>query len=115
MGVQEMLTESLTQPAAGGHTLTPAGPAGARLPAPGSTHDPAATTDAGDVTLTTPSLQRRYDDLSLEHQGLVLVRALLELRGVSQADLIAHDARTARVRAELDRLVDGRATEQGDA
>ena len=115
MGVQEMPTESLTQPAAGGQTSAPLS-AGAALPAPlASTLDLAAGTGAAEVTLTTPSLQRRYDDLNLEHQGLVLVRALLELRGVSQADLIAHDQRTARIRAELDRLAEGQATEGGAA
>ena len=100
-----MVTQSLTQHAAGGVANAPAPVGEPRLAPLG----PAAEIGAGDVTLTAPGLQRRYDDLSLEHQGLVLVRALLELRGVSEAELIAHDARTARVRAELDRLTGGRA------
>ena len=111
MGVQEMVTQSLTQHAAGGVANAPAPVGEPRL----ASFGPADTNGAGDVTLTAPSLQRRYDDLSLEHQGLVLVRALLELRGVSEAELIAHDARTARVRAELDRLGEGQAADRGQA
>ena len=106
-----MVTQSLTQHAAGGVANAPAPVGEPRLESLG----PAAGTGAGDVTLTAPSLQRRYDDLSLEHQGLVLVRALLELRGVSEAELIAHDARTRAVRAELDRLAGGPTVDRGEA
>ena len=44
------------------------------------------------------SLQRRLDDLVLELKGLVYVRALLETRGVSTAELDAHSNRIDRVR-----------------
>jgi hypothetical protein len=44
------------------------------------------------------------DDLTLELKGLVLVRALLELRGFPQEEIAAHDRRTRRVRAELEQL-----------
>ena len=43
----------------------------------------------------------QVDDLVLRLKGLVLVRALLETRGVSPADLDAHSDEIARVRAEL--------------
>jgi len=46
----------------------------------------------------------RRDDLELELQGLVMVRALLELRGYSDEAIAEHDRRTRRVRAELRRL-----------
>jgi hypothetical protein len=50
----------------------------------------------------TPALDRRYrDDLQLELTGLVLVRALLEIRGASPAELAEHDERAAGARAEL--------------
>jgi hypothetical protein len=51
-----------------------------------------------------PSLQRRLDDLVLELKGLVYVRALLETRGVSSAELDAHSNRIDRVRDELARF-----------
>jgi EmrB/QacA subfamily drug resistance transporter len=43
------------------------------------------------------------DDLALELKGLVLVRALLESRGASRAEITAHSDAIARVRAELAR------------
>ena len=43
----------------------------------------------------------RVDDLVLRLKGLVHVRALLETRGASAADLDAHSDEIARVRAEL--------------
>jgi hypothetical protein len=49
-------------------------------------------------------LKRCLDDLTLELQGLVLVRALLELRGFSADEIARHDGRTRRVRAQLDQL-----------
>jgi hypothetical protein len=64
--------------------------------------------------MTTTTVDRRLDDLNLELQGLVLVRALLELRGASAAELHAHDARTRRVRRELARLTWGQAAAGGE-
>jgi hypothetical protein len=52
------------------------------------------------------SLRRRLDDLTLELQGLVLVRALLELRGFPADEIAKHDRRTRRVRAQLARLTE---------
>jgi hypothetical protein len=49
--------------------------------------------------------QRDVDDLVLQLKGLVHVRALLETRGASAAELDAHSDEIARVRAELARLV----------
>lgn len=43
----------------------------------------------------------RVDDLVLRLKGLVHVRALLETRGVSPAELDAHSEEISRVRAEL--------------
>ena len=54
--------------------------------------------------MSVPSLQRRLDDLVLELKGLVYVRALLETRGVSTAELNAHSNRIDRVRDELARF-----------
>jgi hypothetical protein len=48
--------------------------------------------------------QRRRDDLLLQLKGLVHVRALLELRGATAAELDAHSREADRVRAELARL-----------
>jgi hypothetical protein len=56
-------------------------------------------------------LQRRRDDLSLQLKGLVHVRALLESRGVSIAEVAAHSDEIARVRAELARLANADAPE----
>jgi hypothetical protein len=47
------------------------------------------------------SLQRDVDDLVLQLKGLVHVRALLETRGASTAELDAHTNEIARIRAEL--------------
>ena len=49
-------------------------------------------------------IQRRRDDLLLQLKGLVHVRALLELRGHTAAELDAHAREADRVRAELARL-----------
>ncbi len=49
-------------------------------------------------------LQRDVDDLVLRLKSLVLVRALLETRGASAAELEAHSEEIERVRAELARL-----------
>lgn len=45
--------------------------------------------------------QRQIDDLVLQLKGLVHVRALLETRGASTAELDAHSHEIARIRAEL--------------
>jgi hypothetical protein len=52
-----------------------------------------------------PTLQRRIDDLLLQLKGLVLVRAILENRGASAAEIDEHAREADRVRAELARLV----------
>jgi hypothetical protein len=48
---------------------------------------------------------REVDDLVLQLKGLVHVRALLETRGASTAELDAHSDEIARIRAELARRV----------
>jgi hypothetical protein len=45
--------------------------------------------------------QRQVDALVLQLKGLVHVRALLETRGVSPAELDAHSDEIARIRAQL--------------
>jgi hypothetical protein len=45
--------------------------------------------------------QRQVDDLVLQLKGLVHVRALLETRGASAAELDAHSDEIARIRAQL--------------
>jgi len=54
--------------------------------------------------VTTDVLERRRHDLSLQLTGLVHVRALLDLRGASAAEIQAHSAEIERLRAELDDL-----------
>jgi hypothetical protein len=44
------------------------------------------------------------DDLALELKGLVYVRALLESKGASTAEISAHTDAIVRVRTELQRL-----------
>jgi hypothetical protein len=56
------------------------------------------------------TLDRRVDDLVLQLKGLVHVRALLETRGASPAELAAHERAAARVRAELARLAEAQGT-----
>ena len=46
----------------------------------------------------------RRDDLNLQLKGLVYVRALLETKGASDAELNAHSDAIARVRTKLARL-----------
>jgi hypothetical protein len=46
------------------------------------------------------------DDLLLHLKGLVLVRALLEERGASEAELREHGDAIVRVRAQLAELVE---------
>ncbi len=48
---------------------------------------------------------REVDDLLLRLKGLVLVRALLEERGASEAELREHGDEIVRVRAQLAALV----------
>ena len=48
--------------------------------------------------------QRELEDLVLQLKGLVHVRALLETRGASAAELDAHSREIERVRGELARL-----------
>jgi hypothetical protein len=48
-----------------------------------------------------PHGRREVDDLLLHLRGLVLVRALLEQRCASPAELNAHSAEIERVRAQL--------------
>ena len=55
----------------------------------------------------------RRDDLYLQLKGLVYVRALLETKGVSTAELDAHSDAIARVRTELAHLEPARGVEQG--
>jgi len=47
---------------------------------------------------------RRFDELSLQLKGLVYVRAMLESKGASLAEISAHSDAIARVRAELAEL-----------
>ena len=54
--------------------------------------------------MSTVVLQREVDDLVLQLKGLVHVRALLESRGASAAELEEHSEEIARVRGELARL-----------
>jgi hypothetical protein len=51
--------------------------------------------------MSTVLLQRDVDDLVLRLKGLIHVRALLETRGASPAELGAHSEEIERVRAEL--------------
>ena len=50
--------------------------------------------------------QRQLDDRVLQLKGLVLVRALLESRGASDAELAAHSDEIARLRDELELVND---------
>lgn len=47
------------------------------------------------------TLERSRDDLRLQLTGLVHVRALLDLRGASTAEIEAHDVEIERLRARL--------------
>jgi hypothetical protein len=49
--------------------------------------------------------RRKLDDLVLHLKGLVLVRALLESRGASHAEVAAHDDEITRVRTALAQVV----------
>jgi len=54
--------------------------------------------------MTTALLQREVDDLVLQLKGLVHVRALLESRGASAAEVEEHSEEIERVRGELAQL-----------
>jgi len=54
--------------------------------------------------MTTAVLQREVDDLVLQLKGLVHVRALLESRGASAAEVEEHSEEIERVRGELAQL-----------
>ncbi len=54
-------------------------------------------------------LQRRIDDLLLQLKGLVHVRALLEARGVSAAELAKFTEAISRVRDDLARAAHAQA------
>jgi hypothetical protein len=54
--------------------------------------------------MTTEVLERRRHDLTLQLTGLVHVVALLDLRGASSAEILAHSAEIDRLRAKLDEL-----------
>ena len=49
-------------------------------------------------------VRQRKDDLLLHLKGLVHVRALLEIRGATVAELEAHSTAIARVREDLAQL-----------
>ena len=57
--------------------------------------------------MTAEVLQRRRDDLTLQLTGLVHVRALLDLRGASAAEIQQHSAEIERLRAKLDAIATG--------
>ena len=61
------------------------------------------------------ALQRRIDDLLLQLKGLVLVRALLETRGVPSAELAKHSDAITRVRDELAKVSRAQARTLGAA
>ncbi len=48
--------------------------------------------------------ERKREDLRLQLTGLVHVRALLDLRGASPAEIEAHAAEIDRLRARLDKF-----------
>ena len=50
------------------------------------------------------AVERKRADIRLQLTGLVHVRALLDLRGASAAEIQAHSAEIERLRAELDDL-----------
>ena len=55
--------------------------------------------------MSTRTIERERDDLILHLKGLVHVRALLENRGASAAEIEEHSAEIERLRARLARLV----------
>ena len=55
--------------------------------------------------MTRRTIERELDDLVLHLKGLVHVRALLENRGASAAEIEEHTAEIERLRGRLARLV----------
>lgn len=55
--------------------------------------------------MSTEVLERRRHELTLQLTGLVHVRALLDLRGASAAEIQQHSAEIERLRAKLDELL----------
>ena len=58
----------------------------------------------GGGCMSTEVLERRRHDLTLQLTGLVHVRALLDLRGASAAEIQQHSAEIERLRAKLDAI-----------
>ncbi|HST19311.1 MAG TPA: hypothetical protein VLK36_16845 [Gaiellaceae bacterium] len=54
--------------------------------------------------MTAEVLERRRHELTLQLTGLVHVRALLDLRGASAAEIQAHSVEIDRLRLKLDCL-----------
>jgi hypothetical protein len=54
--------------------------------------------------MTAQVLERRRHELTLQLTGLVHVRALLDLRGATAAEIQEHSAEIDRLRAQLDEL-----------
>jgi hypothetical protein len=52
----------------------------------------------------TAAVASRREDLTLELHGLVLARALLELRGYSDEQIAEHESRIRSIHAQLERL-----------
>jgi hypothetical protein len=50
------------------------------------------------------ALERKREDLRLQLTGLIHVRALLDLRGASAAEIEAHAVAIERLRVQLDEL-----------
>jgi hypothetical protein len=56
--------------------------------------------------MTAAMLERKRDDLRLQLTGLIHVRALLDLRGASAAEIEAHSLEIDRLRERLAALAD---------
>ena len=56
--------------------------------------------------MTAALLERKRDDLRLQLTGLIHVRALLDLRGASAAEIEAHSLEIDRLRSRLAALGD---------
>jgi hypothetical protein len=56
--------------------------------------------------VTAAMLERKRDDLQLRLTGLIHVRALLDLRGASAAEIEAHSLEIDRLRSRLAALDD---------
>lgn len=56
--------------------------------------------------MTAAMLERKRDDLRLQLTGLIHVRALLDLRGASAAEIEAHSLEIDRLRERLAVLAD---------